>query len=40
LHFNDDERLSSSMVVSSLSYYPPSVPIFITMVIDATSNIL
>jgi hypothetical protein len=39
-HFSVEERLSSSMVVGSLSYYPPSVPIFITTVIEATSNIL
>jgi hypothetical protein len=30
----------SSTVVGSLSYYTPSVPIFITTVIEATSNIL
>jgi hypothetical protein len=39
-HFSVEERLSSSTVVGSLSYYPPSMPIFITMVIEATSNIL
>jgi hypothetical protein len=37
-YFSVEERLSSSMVVGSLSYYLPSVPIFSTAVIDATSN--
>jgi hypothetical protein len=31
-------HLSLSMVVGSLSYYLPSMPIFSTMVIDATAN--
>ena len=39
-HFVVEERLSSSTVVGSFSYYSPSVPSFITMVIDATFNIL
>jgi hypothetical protein len=29
LHFSDEERLSSSTVVGSLSYYPPLVPILL-----------
>jgi hypothetical protein len=37
-HFSVDLHLSSSTVVGSLSYYPPSVPFFITTVIDATSS--
>jgi hypothetical protein len=36
--FSVQEHLSSSTVVGSFSYYPPSVPIFITTIIDATSN--
>jgi hypothetical protein len=28
LHFSDEERLSSSMVVGSLSYYPPLCPFY------------
>ena len=31
-------HLSSSTVVGSISYFLPSVPIFFTMIIDATSN--
>ena len=38
--FTIEERLSSSMVVGSFSYYSLSVPSFITTVIDATFNIL
>jgi hypothetical protein len=37
-HFSVDIYLSSSTVVGSLSYYLLSLPIFITTVIDATSN--
>jgi hypothetical protein len=37
-HFSVDLHLSSSMVVGSLFYFLPSVPFFITTVIDATSN--
>jgi hypothetical protein len=37
-HFSVEERLSSSTVVGSLSYYLSLVPIFSTMVKDATSN--
>jgi hypothetical protein len=37
-HFSVAQRLSLSMVVGSLSYYPTWVPIFSTAVIDATSN--
>ena len=35
-----EERLSLSTVVGSLSYYSPLVPIYVTTVIDATSNML
>jgi hypothetical protein len=38
-HFSDEERLSSSTVVGSLSYYLSSVPIFSITTIDANSNI-
>jgi hypothetical protein len=37
-HFSVEIHLSSSMVVGSLSYFPPSMPIFSTTVIDATFN--
>jgi hypothetical protein len=37
-YFSIQERLSSSTVVGSLSYYLSSVPIFSTMGIYATSN--
>ena len=39
-HFAIEERLSSSTVVGSFSYYSPSVPSFITTIIDATFSIL
>jgi hypothetical protein len=39
-HFSLIEHLSSSTVIGSYSYYPLSMPIFLTSVIDDTSNIL
>jgi hypothetical protein len=38
-HFSVIEHLSSSTVVGPYSYYPPML-IFLTTVIDETSNIL
>jgi hypothetical protein len=37
-YFSLEVHLSSSTVVGSLSYYPPSVHNFLTIVIDVTSN--
>jgi hypothetical protein len=39
-HFSLIEHHSSSIVVGPYSYYPFSVSIFLTIVIDDTSNIL
>jgi hypothetical protein len=39
-YFSLIEHLFSSMVVGPYSYYPLSVSIFLTIVIDDTSNIL
>jgi hypothetical protein len=37
-HLSVEVHLSSSTVIGSLSYFPQSMPIFSTTVIDATSN--
>jgi hypothetical protein len=37
-YFSLKAHLSSSTVVGSFSYYPPSVHNFLTTIIDVTSN--